>query len=156
MRSCSRDSPKGSGPMVRVSHPVLALDPPLCLGVHRKSLKPSKYSHAGTVLYSFFCGWNNNIALSPLIFKILGYKYLLKSILHKLLFFYCSFPVWSAKVLSVYIFWQSLHSVNHPYYISVLSFILPPSPVPPGELDVFDRQAGDQHTTKQPCTAETT
>lgn len=42
MWSCSRDSPTEPGPMVRVTHPILVLDPSFCLGVHRKSLKPLK------------------------------------------------------------------------------------------------------------------
>lgn len=154
MWSCSRDSPTGSGPMVRMSHPVLALDPSLCLGVHRKSLKPSKVQPSTFgVLYSFFRGWNNIIALPPLIFKIFGYKYLLKTILCELLLLYSYFPVWSAKspfcVHFLTLNTQHQSSLLHiclVFYSSTLTCA-------PGELDVFDRQAGDQHTTKQPYTA---
>lgn len=129
-----------------------------CMGSHSNH---QKYSHADTVLYCFFCGQKNIITFSPLIFKILGYKYLLKSILYSCSSFTPSAappaapssPVWSAKssfcVHFLVIITQCQSSLLH---ISLV--IPPPSPVPPGELDVLDRQAGDQHTTIQPYTAQ--
>lgn len=121
-----------------------------CMGSHSNH---QKYSHADTVLYCFFCGQKNIITFSPLIFKILGYKYLLKSILYKLLLLYCSSPVWSAKSsFCVHFFVIITQCQSSLLHISLV--FPPPSPVPPGELDVLDRQAGDQHTTKQPYTAQ--
>lgn len=94
---CSRDSPRGPGPMGKVSHPILALDLSLCLWVHGKPLKPSAVQPCWYRSVYLLSLWNSIITLSPLILKLLRYKYLLKMVLCLLYLLCYSFPVRSAK-----------------------------------------------------------